>query len=234
VTVTALTLRFQYVWSGATLWGADIESRLGVTAYADANVQLDVQTPGGKLHRANSARGSSPGGLLAPALLGWHGDTVHQIAGLEFFLPTREFNKTQSANISTGYYSAAPAYWITWLPNDDIEVSGSLVYLFNFKNSETNYRSGQEINLDYGLGYAMTPALQIGFNGYLYRQVTDDVVNGAVAADGNRGRALAIGPFIRYHPSRDWGIALKWQHEYLVENRASGNRFFLQFTLKIW
>jgi hypothetical protein len=51
---------------------------------------------------------------------------------------------------------------------------------------------------------------------------------------GNRGQAVAVGPFIRYHPSRDWGITFKWQHEYLVENRPSGNRFFLQFALKLW
>lgn len=231
---TALTFRFQYVWPDAMLWGANIESRVGVTVFADVNVQFDVQTPGGKIHRSDSASGPFPSGLLAPALLGWHGETVHQIAGLEFFLPTTGFNKAQLANITTGYWSAAPAYWVTWLPNDDIEVSGSLVYLYNFQNPDTNYRSGQEINLDFGLGYAATPAWQIGLSGYLYQQVTDDTVNGNVVADGNRGRAVAIGPFIRYHPSRDWAITFKWQHEYLVENRASGDRFFLQFMLKLW
>ena len=79
-----------------------------------------------------------------------------------------------------------------------------------------------------------TPAWQVGLNGYLYLQVTDDELNGSAVPGGNKGRAVAIGPFVRYHPSKDWGITLKWQHEYLVENRASGNRFFLQVSAKLW
>ena len=79
-----------------------------------------------------------------------------------------------------------------------------------------------------------TPAWQVGLNGYLYLQVPDDELNGSAVPGGNKGRAVAIGPFVRYHPSKDWGITLKWQHEYLVENRASGNRFFLQVSAKPW
>ena len=128
----------------------------------------------------------------------------------------------------------APAYWITWLPNDLVEVSGSFVYLYNFENDTTDYKSGQEFNLDWGLGYAVTPTWQAGLNGYFYQQTTDDTINGSSVAGGNRGRASAIGPFIRFHPSKDFGIALKWQHEYQVENRASGDRFFLQLSMQLW
>ena len=80
----------------------------------------------------------------------------------------------------------------------------------------------------------MTPTWQAGLNGYFYQQTTDDTLNGADVPGGNRGRAAAVGPFIRYHPSKDFGIALKWQHEYMVENRASGNRFFLQISAQLW
>ena len=128
----------------------------------------------------------------------------------------------------------APAYWITWFPIEQIEVSGSFVYLYNFKNDSTNYKSGQEFNIDWGLGYDVTPKFQAGLNGYFYQQTTDDTFNGTDVPGGNRGRAAAIGPFIRFHPSRDYGITLKWQKEFAVENRASGNRFFLQFSVQLW
>ena len=124
---------------------------------------------------------------------------------MEFFLPTGKFDKTQPANTSRGYYSAGPAYFFTWFPTDAIEVSGSLIYLVNQKNHDTAYRSGNEVGFDYGLGYALTPAWQTGASGYLYKQVTDDHQNGQVVGDGNRGRVASIGPFIRYHPSSDWG-----------------------------
>ena len=112
-------------------------------------------------------------------------------------------------------------------------MSISSVYLYNWTNTRTHYQSGQEINVDYGVGYHVTPALQLGASGYLYKQVTDDRLNGQAVAGGNRGQALAIGPFVRWHPSDRWGVTFKWQAEASVRNRAEGNRFFLQIALQL-
>ena len=232
--VSAFTLRLQYVWPNATLWGANIETRIGVTPYANVNVDFDVQTPGGTIHRASGAGGSFPGTLLAPAILGWHGETVHQMAGPELFLSTREYRTGQIAQVASGFDSIAPAYWITWFPKPEIEIDGSFVYLFNGKNKTTGYRSGQEFNVDYAASYAVTPTFQAGASGYFYQQTTGDTINGNDVPGGNKGRAFAIGPFVRYHVDPTWGITFKWQIESLVENRAKGNRFFLQFALKLW
>ena len=59
---TAMTLRFQYVYPNAKLFGADIETRLGVTLFGDVDVHFDVQTPVGSLHRTGSANGAFPAG----------------------------------------------------------------------------------------------------------------------------------------------------------------------------
>lgn len=233
LTAGAATLRFQYVWPDAKLWGADLETRLGFTAYLDPKVQFDVQTPAGSVHKQSSASGTGDA-LFGPLLLGWHGDSVHQITGFEFFLPTGHFNPSKLANLSRGYYSIAPAYWVTWFPNDNVEIGSNIFYLYNYKNPDTNYQTGQEVAIDYALGYAVTPVWQAGVSGYYYQQVTDDKLNGQDVAGGNRGRVLGIGPYIRYHPNTDFGITLKWQTETLVENRTKGNRFYLQFALKLW
>ena len=233
VRATALTPRFQYVWPGVELWGANIETRLGLSLLVDAHVRFDVQTPGGRIHREGASTGLGDA-LIGPALLGWHSERFHQTAGLEFFLPTGKFDKAQLANTSRGYYAAGPAYLFTWLPTDAVEVSGSLIYLINQRNRDTNYRSGNEVSFDYGLGYGLNPAWQVGANGYLYKQVTDDKQNGQVFGDGNRGQVVAIGPFIRYHPSPDWGITFKWQREARVENKTRGDRFFLQVALRLF
>ena len=231
---TALFFRFQYVWPEAKLWDANIATRVGVTANVDVNLKFDVDTPGGKIHRSGSASESFPGVLLAPVLLGWHSQTVHQIAGVQFFLPTRKYDKNQFVNASSGYSSVAPTYWVTWLPIDQVEVDASFFWFYNWKNGETNYKSGQEFDLDYAVGYSVTPAWQIGINGYAFKQLTSDEVNGNPVPGGNKGQVVSIGPYVRYSPSRDWGLAFKWQREYLVENRPSGNRFFLQLMLKLW
>jgi len=230
--ISAATSRFQYVWPDTKLFGADIETRVGVTWYADADVKFDVQTPGGAIPRDSSSSGWFPAALVGPALLGWHSETVHQMTGIEIYFPTTGYVVGQPVNISSGFTSLAPHYWITWFPKPEIEVDGSFVYLFNDKNHKTNYRSGQEFSMDYAAGYALTPTWQAGASGYVYKQTTDDKVNGNVVPGGNRGRAFAIGPYIRYHEGY-WGITFKWQNESWVENRAQGNRFLLQFAFML-
>ena len=55
---------------------------------------------------------------------------------------------------------------------------------------------------------------------------------GQVVGDGNRGKAIAIGPFVRYY-GKGWGITFKWQHETEVANRAKGERFYLQAMVRL-
>jgi hypothetical protein len=233
ITVDAVNFRLSQVWSDVQFWGATIETRIGFTGYVDAQLHFDVQTPNGAIHKAASAYGSGDT-LLGPALLGWHSEQYHQIAGIEFFLPSGNFEKTRLVNVGRGYYAIGPAYFFTWLPTNALEVSGNLTYLFNLKNPDTNYLSGNEVALDYGVGYALDDAWQLGASGYVYNQVTDDRQNGQVVGGGNRGKALSIGPFIRYHGGKNWGITFKWQHETLVENKTEGNRYWLQIALKLW
>lgn len=229
----ALTLRLQYVWTDVALWGANIETRVGAAAYVNSNVSFNVQTPKGTLFRQGAVHGGGDM-LVAPALLGWHSERVHQIAGIELFLPTGSFSPSQMANAGRGYFSYGAAYFLTWLPTDATEVSLAPTYLVNNRNSDTNYRSGQELSIDYGLGYAATPAFQVGASGYVYKQVTDDTLNGQAVVGGNRGRVFGFGPFVRYHPEKNWGLVLKWQHEAWVENRPRGDRFFLQWSLQLF
>jgi hypothetical protein len=233
LSVNALTFRFQYVWPGVQLGGAEIETRFGVNAYLDANVSLDVRTPvGATIHRTD---GTTSGGdsIFAPVLLGWHGERFHQTAGVQFYLPTGSFDAAKLANPGRGYAAVGPIYALTWFPTDAVEVSASSNYLFNRTNPDTHYRSGRELSIDYGTGYDVTPVWQVGASGYLYKQLSDDTVNGQAVAGGNRGQAFAIGPFLRYHPGKDWGITLKWQHESRVQNRTSGDRLVLQIALAL-
>ena len=227
--VSAGTSRFQYVWPDAKLFGADIETRVGATWYTDADVSFDLGTAGGVIHRNSSSSGWFPAALVGPVILGWHGETVHQMTGIEVYFPTRGFVVGQPVNVTTGFTSVAPHYWITWFPKPEVEIDGSFAYLFNQTNHKTNYQSGQEFSMDYAAGYSLTPTWQAGASGYAYRQTTDDKINGNAVPGGNRGRAFAIGPYIRYHEEY-WGVTFKWQNEAWVENRAKGNRYFLQFA----
>ena len=205
-----------------------IETRVALP-YAKVKIGFDAQTPTGSLRRQGTESGVGDA-LLAPVTLGWHSPRYHQMAGVYFYLPTGEYDPARLANPGRGYFAWAPVYWFTWFPADGFEISGNATYVFNSKNPDTQYTSGKEAGLDYGIGYDATPAWQVGVSGYLYKQVTNDKQNGQVVGDGRRGQVVAIGPFIRYHPSKDFGVTLKWQSESAVENRTQGNRFLLQFT----
>jgi hypothetical protein len=232
--VEALTLRFQYVWPGVQIAGAQVETRFGSNVYLDSRVSFDVRTPAGTtVHREDSVT-SGGDAIFAPVLLGWHGERFHQTAGVQFYLPTGSFDAAKLANPGRGYSAIGPIYAFTWFPTDAWELSMSANYLFNQTNSDTRYRSGRELSIDYGTGFDVTRAWQVGASGYLYKQVSDDTLNGQSVAGGNRGQAFAIGPFVRFHPGKDWGVTLKWQHETSVENRTSGDRLFLQIALQLW
>ena len=226
-------VRMAYVWKDVKLWGADIDTRVAYALYVKPDLSFDVATPGGSMHRAGSASGTGDA-LIAPVSLGWHSDAYHQIASVEIYVPAGRFDATKLVNQSRGYYSVAPVYRFTWLPTGALEVSGNLVHLYNFKNPDTDYTSGRELVFDYGIGYAVAPGWQTGASGYVYRQLSDDKINGTVVGDGNRGQVVAIGPFIRYHGIPNWGITFKWQIEDHAKNRAQGNRFFLHIMRRLY
>lgn len=226
-----VSVRGTYVWEGAKLWGADIETRVGANVFADVNLSFDVQTPAGKVHREGSESGFG-GAFFAPALLGWHSAQFHQIAGLVIFAPLGGFDPNAVVNLQVGAPAVAPAYWFTWLPRKDVEASGALFYIINGVNTETGIRSGNEVGFDFGASYSFNPAWGVGLSGFVYKQVTDDTQYGSTFRDGNRGQAVGIGPTLRYRGT-DWGVVLKWQAETLVENKSKGNRTFLQLYFKL-
>ncbi|MEO5753093.1 MAG: transporter [Chthoniobacterales bacterium] len=225
--VTAETLRLRYVLPGVTLLGANIETRFGFNAVTDINVSFDVHTPRGTFHLQDDT--TNVGDSLFGLILGWHSKYFHQMLGPEVFIPTGRFSAAALANTGRGYWSVGPSYWFTWTPLAKLEISGSLIYLINFENPDSHYASGDELSLDYLIGYWLTRDLQFGLNGYAYKQVADDEVRGHVVGDGNRGQVVAFGPMLRWHPhDARWGVVFKWQHEEAVENRASGERFLFQ------
>jgi hypothetical protein len=70
-------------------------------------------------------------------------------------------------------------------------------------------------------------------NGYLYKQTTDDQLNGTAVAGGNRGRDLAIGPQFRFFIGPHSAFAFKYYRDTLVQNKPRGNAFWFQLGVPI-
>ncbi len=223
-----LALRLSHIWSGFRLAGAQVESRLALPIpQLDVSLGIARPAPLGVLDRSGSVGGV--GDLtLAPLLLGWHGQRLHQMAGLELILPTGDYDSQKPVNLGRNTKQLAALYGITWLPGK-WESSARLRYGVNARNGATDYRSGDELTVEFSVGYKFVPTWSAGVNGYLYRQLSDDRQAGQrVNGDGNRAAVNAIGPYVAWAPAPSYGLVAKLQVESGARNRAEGSRFWLQ------
>lgn len=227
--VSSLAAGLSYVHPGFKLLGASVETRGGFLA-PSTEIALDVKIPGpvGHLNRSDSTFDVSDL-LFAPLVLGWHGSEFHQSAGVDFVIPVATYDSKRLANPARNYLQSAPFYGVTWLPQLPVFASAKVRYGINEVNTATNYRSGNELTLEYALGYHAAPTFKVGLNGYLYRQLTDDLSNGApVNGNGNRGTTNAIGPFATYNFSPKGALMVKLLSEYGTVNKPEGTRLWIQ------
>ncbi len=228
----SVSLRLSYVWPGVKWLGANVETRVAL-AVPTIDLTLDVARPAPLAPLDKGGTSTDLADLsFAPVLLGWHGKTLHQIAGVETFLATGAYDKDEPVNTGRNYYQVAPFYAATWFPSEHWEASAKLRYGINSKNEKTDYRSGDELTLEFSAGYRFTGALSAGINGYVYRQTTDDRLDGAsVNGNGNRGSVDALGPYAMYRFSKDFAVVAKLQEEFEAKNKSEGTRLWLQARL---
>jgi hypothetical protein len=173
------------------------------------------------------------GNADAETLVAYRKGSLHWWYGFDVFTPGFGYHKDDLVNIGQHNYATAPAGAFSYLPrHGKTELSSRVQYIVNYTNDVTHYRSGREFLWEFDGMQNLTRNLAIGGNGYYYQQVTDDLQNGAVFEGGNRGRNVTFGPEIRCHFSR-YGMILKYQKDFLTQNRTVGNSFWFQVGMPI-
>ncbi len=161
---------------------------------------------------------------------------LYVMHGFNIFPGWGQYNKRNLVNAGLGFTTFAPEVAVTYLPTPRWEISLDAWAGFNTRNNATGYQTGNEFNTDYLVGFRplmqRAPALQLGIQGYIYTQWTDNSQNGVRVGDGNRGHVFAIGPQIRYDIGHG-GILAKWQHELGAQNRSTGDRFWVEFAVPL-
>ncbi len=186
-------------------------------------VNLDVKVAPGT---AQSKTGI--GDMTLGAVLGWHhSDRLHSVLALDVYAPTGSYDKTDVANIGRNYWAIQPVAGLSYINPTGFNADLKAMWTYNLKNHDTDYRSGQELILDYALGWGLGNGLTLGVGGYAYQQITDDRQYGATVAD-NKGRAFAIGPSVRYDSGKGWFVNAKFQQDNAVRNRADTSIFWLK------
>ncbi|WP_044099815.1 SphA family protein, partial [Xanthomonas citri] len=154
--------------------------------------------------------------------------------GPEIYVPIGKYDKNRLANNGLNYWTISPTVSATWLPSPRWELSATLYPEFNFKNRDTGYRSGNSVTFDFDVAYRPStalPKLKVALQGFALTQFTDDRQNGSTVPGGNRGRAFGLGPQISYDIAGVGAVLVKYQREFGVENRTSGNRFWFELAL---
>ncbi len=171
------------------------------------------------------------GDIVIGTGLGYHpSDKLHYAFGLDFTLPTGRYKQENLVNLGRNYWNIQPAFALSYIQESGLNADLKLMYGFNMKNHDTDYLSGQELHMDYSIGYALNNGWTVGLGGYLYQQTTDDKYHGATVSDA-KGQAIAVGPSISYHNKKGFLMSLKWQNDYGVRNRADGNALKVKLAI---
>ncbi len=167
--------------------------------------------------------------LLVPIGVAYRKGNWHGFYQVDFYPPGAPYSKTAPINIGEHNFALSPVGAFTYLSNKEKwEASSKVDYIVNFKDGATNYRSGNELTWEYTAMRAISKKAAIGFNGYLYKQTTDDQSNGLAVPGGNRGRDLAVGPQLRVFMTKHTAFAVKYFRDTLVENKPSGNGIWFE------
>ncbi|KVF56533.1 MULTISPECIES: SphA family protein [Burkholderia] len=185
-------------------------------------VNMDVKAAGA------SQRKTGVGDATIGTALGWHlGPHLHTLLGLDVFVPTGSFRKNDLANIGRNYWAVQPVLGVSYVDPNGFNGDLKVMYTFNSINRDTDYTSGHELIVDYAAGYGIGKGWVLGVGGYFYRQTTDDKQDGNDVPN-NRGRALAVGPMVKYDSGKGWFATVKYEFETAVRNRPSGSALWLR------
>lgn len=190
---------------------------------ADVDVNLGA---GGR-----QARAGMGDFIFDPLAIGWHSGNWHWIVGMDIYAPTGRYDKDQLANIGRNYVTLEPLFAFTYRNAAGYEFSMKTMFDHNYENSDTRYRSGNELHADF-VAAKHFGNWAVGVGGYTYKQVSGDSGEGAVLGDF-MGRATALGPQLSYTTASGLNIQGRYQHEFDVRNRPEGNKLWLNIAIPL-
>lgn len=174
---------------------------------------------------------SGVGDIVLGTALGWHhSPQLHTVAVFDVTAPTGSYDEDEIANIGRNHWAMQAVYGVSRIDNAGLNYGLKSMWTYNFENSATDYKDGQELIFDYALGWGLGNGFIAGVGGYFYQQITDDQQNGDTVDDA-RGRAFAVGPDVRYDSGKGWFISAKYSREMAVRNRAEGDALWIKAVM---
>jgi hypothetical protein len=214
---------------------------MGITGlFGRANTSIDgtLTTVLGPLvaNRTGSISDSltSVGDLYPQATLKWNAGVHNFMTYLTGDIPVGAYDSTRLSNLGIGHGAIDGGGGYTYFnPATGYEFSAVAGFTYNLKNQDTQYQSGIDFHVDWGMSKFLSKQVFVGLVGYGYQQITDDFGQNPILG-GFRSRVVGIGPQIGYlFPVGDMQgyLNLKGYGEFDAANRPSGWNTWLTFSI---
>lgn len=165
---------------------------------------------------------------------------------LDVIAPLGKYDSRKDINPGSNFWSISPYWAATVLPTPKTEISWRLLYLYNFKNNDpagvpstvTDAKAGQAAWINFAASYAIKQNLNVGLNGYFFKQFTKDkftyqdgsTTDGQLFGDSGKAEVFAIGPGMFWKINKGNTLAVNLYFQTMAHNRARGNVFNVQWT----
>ncbi|MEO6569583.1 MAG: transporter, partial [Opitutaceae bacterium] len=228
LTVAAITPRLDWV-KPASILGADRWGTLFIVPLLDIDLSV-TPAPGVSIQGRRRAFGD----LTIGNGLHWTLPNFDMINSADVVIPLGSYNAKRPVNTGLHRWAVRVSHMGTWRPAPRWDVSYRLHTDFNFRNSATDYTSGQTVYLNVAVGWNPRPATTLGLTGYSLRQLTDDRQFGRSAGlNGNHVRVDGIGPGVKHVFPNHVMLVAKYFREFNVRNAPKGEQFWLYAAMPL-
>ncbi len=205
------------------------------TKFLGGNVGLDALLPlVYQSVRAGSINGNTfgIGDFFAEGTLSWHPKQFDFSAGCGLWMPTGDSASPPTTRVGSGFWTPMLTAGATWYPDEakTWSVSALSRYEFNTEDRDTHDTPGQAYTLEWGVSKAIIKTIDGGVVGYYQQKVTGDTGSNPAGLTPHN-QVAAIGPEISVAiPSATLFVSLRYEYEFMAENRAQGHTVALTLT----
>jgi len=135
--------------------------------------------------------------IFDPIILTWsvgEDKNIHLTTGVDIYIPVGDHDDAKLVNVGKDFWTFEPIFAVTGI-YDQWSFSAKFMYDFNTTTDVQvvptgvvgNLTPGQEFHFDYAADYAIGNGVRAGLNGYYYKQIEDDEIDGVDSTGGFNG-----------------------------------------------
>jgi hypothetical protein len=166
------------------------------------------------------------------ASLKWNTGPHNVMAYLAVNVPVGEYDPNRLAGLGIGHWAIDGGLGYTFVSKSGFEASLIAGATKIFINPYTNYQSGTDAHLDWGVSYSPNENFYAGVAGYVYRELESD--SGPDVPAGFRSQVSGVGPQLGYSfstRSLAFEVDVRGYKEFDAVNRPAGWTLWFTVTL---